>query len=120
MRALNCPHCAATDAHLVVVERHGIEIDYCPRCRGIWLERGELEKIFEREARVGATPGGDDRRADRPRDRDDDDDDRARGRDRERRDWRGGDDRREGGQWSRDGERRRPRREGILGELFDF
>ena len=119
MRALNCPHCAATDANLVVVERHGIEIDYCPRCRGIWLERGELEKIFEREARLGATPGGDDRRLDRPRGRDDDDD-------RERRDWRGGgewrggDDRREVGQRPREDERRRPRREGILGELFDF
>lgn len=114
MRALNCPHCAAPDANLVVVERHGIEIDYCPRCRGIWLERGELEKIFEREARLGAPRGGDERRPDPPRHRDDDDD-----REPKRRDWRGGDDR-DDGQWSREGERRRPRREGILGELFDF
>jgi Zn-finger nucleic acid-binding protein len=29
-------------------ERHGIEIDYCPRCRGVWLDRGELDKIIER------------------------------------------------------------------------
>ncbi len=113
MRALNCPHCTATDANLVVVERHGIEIDYCPRCRGIWLERGELEKIFEREARLGTQRGGDERRTESPRRRDDDDDD-----DHKRRDWRGG------GEWrgddDREGQRRRPRREGILGELFDF
>jgi Zn-finger nucleic acid-binding protein len=29
-------------------ERHGIEIDYCPKCRGVWLDRGELDKIIER------------------------------------------------------------------------
>lgn len=115
MRALNCPHCAAPDANLVIVERHGIEIDYCPRCRGIWLERGELEKIFEREARLGAPRGSGGRRPDPPRHRDDDDDDYSA---HKRRDWRGG------GEWrgdeDREGERRRPRREGILGELFDF
>jgi uncharacterized protein len=33
---------------LVMSERHGIEIDYCPTCRGIWLDRGELDKILER------------------------------------------------------------------------
>jgi hypothetical protein len=31
-------------------ERHGIEIDYCPQCRGVWLDRGELDKIIERAA----------------------------------------------------------------------
>jgi Zn-finger nucleic acid-binding protein len=35
---------------LVMSERHGIEIDYCPQCRGVWLDRGELDKILERAA----------------------------------------------------------------------
>jgi len=33
---------------LVLSERQGIEIDYCPECRGIWLDRGELDKILEK------------------------------------------------------------------------
>ncbi|MHA3915073.1 TFIIB-type zinc ribbon-containing protein [Halovulum sp. GXIMD14793] len=37
---------------LVVTERSGVEIDYCPRCRGVWLDRGELEKIIDRSAEV--------------------------------------------------------------------
>jgi Zn-finger nucleic acid-binding protein len=36
-------------------ERHGIEIDYCPQCRGVWLDRGELDKIIDRVA-VGMPP----------------------------------------------------------------
>jgi len=40
-----CPVCAV---ELVIAERQGIEIDYCPSCRGIWLDRGELDKIAER------------------------------------------------------------------------
>ena len=35
-------------------ERQGIEIDYCPQCRGVWLDRGELDKIIERSAREAA------------------------------------------------------------------
>jgi Zn-finger nucleic acid-binding protein len=35
---------------LVLADRQGIEIDYCPQCRGIWLDRGELDKIIERNA----------------------------------------------------------------------
>ncbi|HEY8352217.1 MAG TPA: zf-TFIIB domain-containing protein [Sphingomonadales bacterium] len=42
---MKCPN---DEAVLQVVVREGIEIDYCPRCRGVWLERGELEKIIER------------------------------------------------------------------------
>jgi hypothetical protein len=34
--------------NLVMTERQGIEIDYCPKCRGVWLDRGELDKIIER------------------------------------------------------------------------
>jgi len=40
-----CPHCRVD---LVMSDRQGIEIDYCPKCRGVWLDRGELDKIIER------------------------------------------------------------------------
>lgn len=40
--------CPTDGAVLVMSERSGIEIDYCPTCRGVWLDRGELDKILER------------------------------------------------------------------------
>lgn len=40
-----CPSC---DTELKISERQGVEIDYCPKCRGVWLDRGELDKIIER------------------------------------------------------------------------
>jgi len=43
---MKCPVC--TSVNLVMSERQGIEIDYCPECRGVWLDRGELDKIIER------------------------------------------------------------------------
>lgn len=43
---MKCPNCANTD--LVMSERQGIEIDYCPNCRGIWLDRGELDKMIDK------------------------------------------------------------------------
>lgn len=43
---MNCPVCKETK--LLIADRNGIEIDYCPDCRGIWLDRGELDKIIER------------------------------------------------------------------------
>ena len=43
---MNCPQCL-TEV-LVMTERQGVEVDYCPRCRGVWLDRGELDKILER------------------------------------------------------------------------
>jgi Zn-finger nucleic acid-binding protein len=43
---MKCPVC--TTPELVMSERQGIEIDYCPQCRGVWLDRGELDKIIER------------------------------------------------------------------------
>ena len=55
---MNCPQC---NIALVMSERQGVEIDYCPQCRGVWLDRGELDKIVQRS------------------DRDDDDDDRRSG-----------------------------------------
>ena len=41
---------------LVIAERSGVEIDYCPQCRGVWLDRGELDKIIERSAAYTAPP----------------------------------------------------------------
>jgi hypothetical protein len=43
---MKCPTC--TDTPLVMAERQGVEIDYCPACRGIWLDRGELDKLLDR------------------------------------------------------------------------
>lgn len=40
-----CPHCRVD---LVMSDRQGIEIDFCPKCRGVWLDRGEMDKIIER------------------------------------------------------------------------
>ncbi len=43
-----CPVCR--EVALVMADRQGIEVDYCPHCRGVWLDRGELDKIIERVA----------------------------------------------------------------------
>ena len=45
--AMQCPVCRVP---LSMSDRQGIEIDYCPQCRGVWLDRGELDKIIERSA----------------------------------------------------------------------
>jgi uncharacterized protein len=50
---MKCPAC---DVTLVMTDRQGIEIDYCPQCRGVWLDRGELDKIIERTSPVAAQP----------------------------------------------------------------
>ena len=42
---MKCPVC--TDVTLVMMDRQGVEIDYCPSCRGVWLDRGELDKLIE-------------------------------------------------------------------------
>lgn len=42
--------CPVDGETLVIAERSGVEIDYCPKCRGVWLDRGELDKIVERAA----------------------------------------------------------------------
>ena len=44
---MKCPNC---EVPLVMTERSGVEIDYCPQCRGVWLDRGELDKIIDRSA----------------------------------------------------------------------
>ena len=105
---MNCPVCSGVA--LMMTERQGVEIDYCPQCRGIWLDRGELDKLIERSAAApGRTPPvADPRLAPPPVDprldprlrpgyrSDDDDDD---------------DDERYG---------HRRRKKNFLGELFDF
>ena len=40
--------CPIDNESLLITERNGVEIDYCPRCRGVWLDRGELDKLIER------------------------------------------------------------------------
>lgn len=97
---MKCPACRETA--LVMTERQGIEIDYCTECRGIWLDRGELDKIIERtatESSVSESPRYDSRTT-QEQDR--------RPREREYRDF---DDR---------DPRRRKKKGGLLGNLFDF
>ncbi|MBK0392785.1 zf-TFIIB domain-containing protein [Ramlibacter algicola] len=48
---MQCPVCKTVN--LTMAERSGIEIDYCPQCRGVWLDRGELDKIIDRAAPQG-------------------------------------------------------------------
>lgn len=61
---MKCPAC---NVDLKMSDREGVEIDYCPQCRGVWLDRGELDKIVERTASHYSQ---------KRRDYDDDDDDR--------------------------------------------
>lgn len=117
---MKCPACPTTP--LVMTDRSGIEIDYCPDCRGVWLDRGELDKIIERATPTPRTsqpapsalpypaetpiPAGRSGRKDRDSDDFDDDDD---------------DRRRYQPEYTSDG---RPiskrRKKGLLGDLFDF
>jgi uncharacterized protein len=48
--------CPIDGSELAMTERQGIEIDYCPKCRGIWLDRGELDKLIERSASSAVSP----------------------------------------------------------------
>ena len=96
--------CPIDDSPLSVSSRDGVEIDFCPQCRGVWLDRGELDKIIDRAANAMAVTAPPERYDDRRRDDDrryeesrryDDDDDR------------------------RSGDRRR-RKKNFLDDLFDF
>jgi len=82
--------CPVDGETLQMTDRQGVEIDYCPKCRGVWLDRGELDKIIERSGERQGGEGGSRRERDRDRDR----------------------DRGEG--------RRRPKRESFLSDIFDF
>lgn len=82
---MQCPVCK--DVHLLIAERLGIEIDYCPRCRGVWLDRGELDKLIERAVQE-ETAAMRSFRAAPPRDRDWDwDEDRYREYRRKKKSW---------------------------------
>ena len=48
--------CPIDNETLVMADRSGVEIDYCPKCRGVWLDRGELDKIIDRAAAVPVVP----------------------------------------------------------------
>ena len=103
---MNCPVCLIP---LRVTERLGVEIDDCPKCRGVWLDRGELDKIIERSVgdtgRVGAHDGY-------RRDHDDHDDD-DHGHDR------GHEDRHHDKHDDDHGDYRHGRRKSFLQSLFD-
>ena len=74
--------CPVDGTTLAMTDRQGVEIDYCPQCRGVWLDRGELDKLIERgEASAASAPPPRERDRDFEREperrhRDDDDDDR--------------------------------------------
>lgn len=84
--------CPIDNEPLVMTDRSGVEIDYCPKCRGVWLDRGELDKIIERSA--APAPERPENRSERY---DSDDDYRGDGRGRPQR-----------------------RRESFLSDIFDF
>jgi len=92
--SMQCPVCAVG---LHITERQGLEIDYCPQCRGVWLDRGELDKLIERSLTVSSSSafGGQRHAVER--------------------------DERFGDRWRDDDTRvRSHRRKSFLSELFDF
>ena len=111
---MKCPVC---DVTLSISSRDSVEIDFCPQCRGVWLDRGELDKIIERNAAItsGVAPAAAPSAPpaayrDDDRDRYRDDDRRYDDRDRYRDDDRRPDD--------RDGKKRKKR--SFLEDIFDF
>jgi hypothetical protein len=105
---MKCPNC---EELLVMTDRQGIEIDYCPKCRGVWLDKGELDKIIERSVSTQSSQELRESEKKQKKQYDDDDDD---------------DDDDEGGFFNRgrrnnnDNPSRRKRGGGFLGDLFDF
>jgi Zn-finger nucleic acid-binding protein len=91
--------CPTDQTTLVMAERSGIEIDYCPSCRGVWLDRGELDKIIERAApqSAPAAPAAGSYEAER--------DERRRTQEQ---------------RYAQPQQYRRKKKEGWLGEIFDF
>ncbi|MFJ6028617.1 zf-TFIIB domain-containing protein [Pseudarthrobacter sp. NPDC092424] len=103
--------CPLDSVELVMTERSGVEIDYCPQCRGVWLDRGELDKILDRAA--AATAPAPARPAPTPPPLYTSHD--------PRRDERSYDSRRNDKPgYDRDHDRRHKKKEGWLGDLFDF
>jgi Zn-finger nucleic acid-binding protein len=100
-----CPVCK--DTKLVISNRQEVEIDYCPDCRGVWLDRGELDKIIERSTK-SFTPARDDDRREPYREKDDDRRDLNR------------DSFREKDGYYRENEYKKKKRGGFLEDIFDF
>ena len=61
---MKCPKC---QVDLMISDRQGVEIDFCPQCRGVWLDRGELDKVIERACRFTDDDDDDRRRMEAPR-----------------------------------------------------
>lgn len=92
--------CPIDQTELLMTDRNGVEVDYCPKCRGVWLDRGELDKIIERSASGPAASRPEPRQAATTSSRDyrDDDDDSS---------------------YDRNGKRKK-KRGSFLEDLFDF
>jgi Zn-finger nucleic acid-binding protein len=94
---MDCPICKVS---LEMADRQGIEIDYCPKCRGIWLDRGELDKLIERSSQPYTPPQPNFPQGGRPFEQQDK--------------YRGDHGYHEYDQYGR------KKKKGLLGELFDF
>ena len=103
--------CPVDQTVLQMSERQGVEIDYCPSCRGVWLDRGELDKIIDR-ADAGPSPAPQGFQA-QPYPTYDD-------RERENRGYDSRGDDRHYDERRGDSRHRKKKKEGFLGELFDF
>ena len=97
---MKCPVCK--DATLLMSERQGVEIDYCPECRGVWLDRGELDKLIAGEEKAYA--GNQQSTSDNQRYADDSSNDR-----------RSRDDKRD-----KHSQPRKHKHESFLGEIFEM
>ncbi len=105
-------YCPVCQERLLMTDRQGVEIDYCPKCRGVWLDRGELEKLIEKAQLQSAT----DYRRDTPERKYDDRESTVRGYEPRRDEYRP-DERRYD---SHSGYGKPKKRESWLSELFDF
>jgi uncharacterized protein len=108
--------CPVDNETLVMADRGGVEIDYCPKCRGVWLDRGELDKIIERSlgapsAAMAPTPQAATQHHAAPAAPVYQPEPRAQYRDDDRRRYKDDDD---------DYRYKKKRKESFLGELFDF
>ena len=100
--------CPIDNADLSMTDRQGIEIDYCPQCRGVWLDRGELDKIIERgAASAPAAPAPVQESAPRHSEYD-----RPREQSRPRDEYYDNN--------NHHGDHKKRKKEGFLGDLFDF
>jgi Zn-finger nucleic acid-binding protein len=107
-----CPSCKT--ARLVMSERSGVEIDYCPDCRGVWLDRGELDKIIERMSAAQAS------QAQQPSERSYSERPAPRQADYDHHRSDGYHKNTDGYHKNTDGYYKKKKREGFLADLFDF